>query len=205
MIPKADSKMVLRAKAVVSREAGAVLKIAPQIDGRFVEIVEMLLGCNGHGLVAGVGTSAAVAERFAHLLSVCGTPAIFINVTNFLHGGSGAIRPEDILYVFSKGGQSDEINKLVKIAQLKKAKVIAQTENAASPLGNMADVAFQIRATGDVDPFGMMALGSSLVNCAACDALCAVLLEQRGYTQEEFGKTHPGGAVGKMFENDDSE
>ena len=140
MIPKADSKMVLRAKAVVSREAGAVLKIAPQIDGRFVEIVEMLLGCNGHVLVAGVGTSAAVAERFAHLLSVCGTLAIFINVTNFLHGGSGAIRPEDILYVFSKGGQSDEVNKLVKIAQLKKAKVIAQTENAASPLGNMADV-----------------------------------------------------------------
>ena len=177
----------------------AVLKISPQIDEKFVCVVEALFDCTGHVLVTGVGTSAAVAERFAHLLSVCGTPAIFINATDFLHGGSGAIRSDDVLYVFSKGGQSNEINELVKIAQLRKAKVIAQTEKPDSALGRMADVVFHITTVGDVDPFGMMALGSSLVNCAACDAVCVVLLELRGYTREAFGETHPGGAVGKMF------
>ena len=166
-----------------------------------MRVIETLFHCTGHVLVTGVGTSAAVAQRFAHLLSVCGTPAIYINATDFLHGGSGAIRSDDVLYVFSKGGQSNEVNDLVKIAQLRKAKVIAQTEKPVSVLGRMADEVFHITTLGDVDPFGMMALGSSLVNCAACDAICVVLLELRGYTREAFGETHPGGAVGKMFVN----
>ena len=191
--------MLLRARAVVSREAEAVLKVAPQIDVRFVTVVKTLFECSGHVLVTGVGTSAAVAARFAHLLSVCGTPAIHINTADFLHGGSGAIRPQDVLYVFSKGGQSDEINELVKIARVRGAKVVAQTENPDSPLGRGADIVFHINTVGEVDPFAMMALGSSLVNCAACDAVCEALLEMRGYTQEAFGQTHPGGAVGKMF------
>jgi len=201
MVSKNDSRMLLRARTTIIREAEAVLKVAPQIDESFVSVVQMLFHCTGHILVTGVGTSAAVAARFAHLLSVCGTPAIYINTANFLHGGSGAIRSEDILYVFSKGGQSDEINELVKIARAREVKVVAQTEQPDSLLGRMADIVFHISTAGEVDPFGVMALGSSLVNCAACDAVCMALLELRDYTKEAFGKTHPGGAVGKMLRN----
>ena len=78
--------------------------------------------------------------------------------------------------------------------------MVAQTENPESPLAQLCDVVFVIRTEGDVDPYGMIATGSSLVNGAAGDALCVLLLEMRGYTKESFGHTHPGGAVGKRLE-----
>ena len=98
-----------------------------------------------------------------------------------------------------KGGHSAEINQFAEIARSRGAKLIAQTENPESPLAQMCDAVFKVKAEGDVDPYGMVATGSSLVNGAAGDVLCVLLLELRGYTQEAFGQTHPGGAVGKKL------
>jgi arabinose-5-phosphate isomerase len=137
-----------------------------------------------------------MAQRLAHLLSCSGTPALFISASDGLHGGSGSITPKDVLYVISKGGHSVEINQFVQIARSRGAKIIAQTENLDSPLAALSDVVFLVQTMGEVDPYGMVATGSSLVNGAAGDVLCVLLLELRGYTREAFGQTHPGGAVG---------
>jgi arabinose-5-phosphate isomerase len=152
--------------------------------------------------VAGAGTSHAVALRFAHLLSCSGTPALCISAADSLHGGAGAITDRDVVYVISKGGHTAEINRFVEIARARGARVVAQTENPASPLGQLCDAIYCVKAVGDVDPYGMIATGSSLVNSAACDVLCVLLLELRGYTKEAFGATHPGGAVGKTLEEE---
>jgi arabinose-5-phosphate isomerase len=194
-----DQTILEKAKTVVESEARSVLRLAETIHDGLVAVVDLLLHCTGHVLVAGAGTSRAVAQRFAHLLSCCGTPALPVNAADALHGGAGAITGKDVVYVISKGGQSVEINTFAEIARKRGAKLIAHTENPDSPLAKMSDAVFPVKAEGDVDPYGMIATGSSLVNCAACDAVCVLLLELRGYTREAFGRTHPEGAVGRML------
>lgn len=188
--------LVNRAREVVEREAEAVQALVGQFDQRLAGVVDLLLNCQGHVLVTGAGTSHAVAQRLAHLLSCCGTPALVISAADSLHGGSGAITPNDVVYIISKGGQSAEINQFAELARARGAKIIAQTERPESQLGQMADAVYQVVTPAEADPYGMIATGTSLVNCAAGDALCVLLLEMRGYSREEFGLTHPGGAVG---------
>ena len=175
-------EILSRARAVVAREAAAVAALAPQLDEGLVDVVELLLDCEGHCLVTGAGTSA-----------------LCISAADGLHGGAGAIRASDVLYVISKGGRSAEVNAFVDIAKGRGAKIVAQTETVSSPLAEKSDAVFCVRSVGEVDPYGMIATGSSLVNGAAGDAVCVLLLELRGHAKEAFGATHPGGAVGHML------
>jgi len=192
-------QMLERARRVIESEAKAVSTLKDQLTEELAGIVDMIINCKGHVLTAGAGTSWAIAERFAHLLACCGTPALFINAANAIHGGAGSITEKDVLYVISKGGQSAELNKFVRIARERGAKIIAHTEKPDSELGRLSDAVYHIVAPEDVDPYGMIATGSSIVNAAACDVLCILLLELRGYTKEQFGQTHPGGAVGEKL------
>lgn len=194
-----NTELIIRACEIFEKGSQALKDLCGQFNQDIAPIIQAMFDCKGHVLVTGAGTSRAVAERFAHLLSCCGTPALFIHAADSLHGASGAIKPEDVVYIISKGGQSDEINRFTEIAKKQGSLIIAHTENPDSPLSQIADFVFQIVAPPEIDPFGMIATGSSLVNSAACDALCVLLLEKRGYTKEEFGSTHPGGAVGKKI------
>ena len=193
------TSLVARAREIVEREAQAVKALADQFDENLAGILDLMLNCQGHVLVTGAGTSHAMAQRFAHLLSCSGTPALCISAADSLHGGAGAVTANDVVFIISKGGRSAEINQFVEIARQRGAKVIAQTENPDSPLAQMSDAVFDVRIVGDVDPYGMIATGSSLANGAAGDVLCVLLLELREYSREEFGETHPGGAVGKKL------
>ena len=197
-----EEALIRRAQEVVRRESRAIKELAGQFDASLLPVVETLLNCTGHVLVTGAGTSRAVAQRFAHLLACCGTPALFIHAADALHGGAGAIKAGDVVYIISKGGQSLEINQFAEIALQRGARVVAHTEQPASPLGRVAHQGLHIVAPGEVDPYGMIATGSSLVNSAACDALCVLLLELRGYSRDAFGQTHPGGAVGKRLSDE---
>lgn len=194
-----DASLVARAKEIIDGEAAAVRALAAQVDSGLGAVIRLLLDCSGHVLVTGAGTSHAMAQRFAHLLSCSGTPALCISAADALHGGSGAIRSEDLVYVISKGGYSVEVNQLVDIAKGRGAKVVAQTGDPTSPLAQKSDAILRVEAADDVDPYGMVATGSSLVNGAAGDVLCVLLLELRGYSRASFGETHPGGAVGRKL------
>jgi arabinose-5-phosphate isomerase len=194
-----SDQMLAKARQVVESEAKALGDLQNQLTQDIAGIVDMILNCKGHVLIAGVGTSWAIAERFAHLLACCGTPALFINAANAIHGGAGSVTDKDVVYVISKGGQTAELNQFIQIAKESGAKIIAQTEKRDSKLGRLSDVIYHVAAPADVDPYGMIATGSSLVNAAACDVLCVLLLEMRGYSKEQFGRTHPGGAVGKRL------
>lgn len=198
-----EATWIVRAQEIVAREADAVRALAAQMeDAGLATVVDLLLHCEGHVLVTGAGTSHAMAQRLAHLLSCSGTPALCISAADALHGGAGAIRPGDVVYVISKGGRSEEVNRFVRIARSRGAKVVAQTEDPASPLAAQSDAVYHVRTDGDVDPYGMVATGSSLVNGAAGDVLCVLLLELRGYSKADFGETHPGGAVGERLKGE---
>ena len=192
-----DDRAILElAASVIRRESAAVADLAVGLPEEFPRAVRLMLDCRGHVIVSGSGTSHALALRFAHLLSCCGTPALFLHPGDSQHGAAGALRAEDVWIGLSKGGETTEVCFLAGIARKRGAKVIAITEMPASTLGNLADVVLEVRAPEGVDPYGMIATGSSLLNAALTDALCVALLELRGYTLERFGETHPGGAVG---------
>lgn len=187
----------------IRRESAAVTGLADDLPDTFVQAVRLLLECRGHVLVSGSGTSHAVALRFAHLLSCVGTPALFLHPGDSQHGAAGAVTANDVWIGLSKGGETTEVVFLAGIARKRGANVVAITEKPDSSLGRLADVILQVTAPDGIDPFGMVATGSSLFNSAFTDAICVALLELRGYSVEDFGETHPGGAVGhKIREND---
>jgi len=189
------------ARSVIQREIDGIATLMDQMDDSFVEVVEKMLDCEGHVLVTGAGTSNPVAARLAHLLSCCGTPALFIHPGDSQHGLAGAVTGKDILIAISKGGETTEINHLAQVAKARGATVIAMTEKPESTLGKMSHAILPVKAPPEGDPHGMIATGSSLVNSAMGDALCVVLLQLRGYSLEKFGETHPGGAVGRKLSN----
>lgn len=191
-----DRAIVELAASVIRQESAAVADVADALPDGFARAVRLLLECRGHVVVSGSGTSHAVALRFAHLLSCCGTPALFLHPGDSQHGAAGAIRPEDVWVGLSKGGETAEVCFLAGVAKQRGATVVAITEKPDSTLGRLADVVLKVVASPEADPFGMIATGSSLVNSAFCDAICVVLLGLRQYTLASFGATHPGGAVG---------
>ena len=172
-----DQEILSVAREMLHLESQAVDSIAAQLDKSFVAAARALLVCKGHVLVAGSGTSRAVGERLAHLLSCCGTPALFIHPGDSQHGLSGAVREEDVLVALSKGGETVEVNYLAGIAKKHGAQVIALTEKPESSLGRSSDICLKVVAPEGVDPYDMIATGSSLVNAAYGDALCVVLLK----------------------------
>lgn len=195
-----DPQIIERARQVVACEAQAVASVAAQLGDGLARVARILAACQGHILVTGAGTSAAVARRFAHLLSCCGAPALPLEASDSLHGGSGAITSRDLVYIISKGGRSAEINQLAEIAKRRGARLVAQTETPHSPLAALCDELLLIHAPAEADLLGgLVALGSSLVNCAVGDALCAIVLELKGYSREAFAQTHPGGDVGRKL------
>ncbi|MFZ6028588.1 MAG: SIS domain-containing protein [Chloroflexota bacterium] len=197
-----EQRILEIATRVIDNESLALTSLAKQIGPSLAQIgqlVEMLLGCRGHVIVSGAGTSHAVALRFAHLLSCVGTPAFFLHPGDSQHGAAGALRSEDVWIGLSKGGETSEVCFLAGAAKRRGVKVVAITEKPASTLGKIADLVLEIKAPEDIDPFGMIATGSSLFNSAFCDALCVVLLNLREYSLEQFGETHPGGAVGQKL------
>lgn len=187
------------ASTVIDSESKAVASLMNQLKPTLIEAAQAMLNCKGHVIVAGSGTSHAVALRFAHLLSCSGTPALFLHPGDSQHGASGAVRADDVLVALSKGGETAEVNFLVNVARQRGATVIGITEKPASTLGRLSNITLEIKAPDGVDPYGMIATGSSLFNAAFCDALCVVLLNLRGYSLEQFGQTHPGGAVGQKL------
>jgi D-arabinose 5-phosphate isomerase GutQ len=196
-----QEEIILFAKQVIKQEASGVMTLVDQIDESFVKAAMLMLNCKGHVLVSGSGTSHSVARRLAHLLSVCGTPSLLIDAGDSQHGLSGAVTANDVVITLSKGGSSSEVIFLAKVAKSRGATVISITEKPESELGKLSDVVLKVIAPSEGDPFGMIATGSSLINAAYGDALCVVLLKLRGYTLEQFGATHPGGAVGKKLED----
>jgi len=194
-----QKEIIALAKQVIRQEADGVLSLPDQIDENFVKAAQLMLTCKGHVLVSGSGTSHSVARRLAHLLSVCGTPSLLIDAGDSQHGLSGAVTANDVLVTLSKGGSSSDVIFLASVAKARGAIVISITEKPESELGKLSDVVLKVVSPPEGDPFGMIATGSSLTNAAFGDALCVVLLNLRGYTLEQFGETHPGGAVGKKL------
>lgn len=193
-----ESDVLAAARDVIRREGRGVIDVADRLDETFVAVVKLLGACTGKVFVTGSGTNGAVARRMAHLLSVCGTPALFLPGMDALHGTMGAVVAGDVLITISRGGESTELNDLSARVKQRGVPVVAITATSGSTLARLADVAVVLESGDEIDPGGVIAMGSTLVAAAWGDALAYVLMRLRGYGWDEVLFTHPAGAVGQI-------
>ncbi|MET4224580.1 SIS domain-containing protein [Oerskovia enterophila] len=155
--------------------------------------------CTGKIVVIGAGTSGAVARRLAHLLSVCGTAAFYLNPSDGLHGSLGAVGTGDVVIAISKGGESTEINEFIRRATTRGASTVALTAVLDSELAECVNIAVRIDSAS-ADPGNVIAMGSTLATSAWGDALAVALMRHRQYAWADVLYSHPGGAFGRHSE-----
>jgi arabinose-5-phosphate isomerase len=190
------SDTILLAQRCLRLEAQAIEGLAGQIGDSFLKSVELIANCTGHVIVSGVGTTGIIAHRFAHLLCNVGCPALFLHAGDSLHGSSGAVRPQDLLVLISKTGETRETRELARIVVERKGRIIGITANPESTLAKLSTVVMLVNTPPELDPYnGLMGVGSSLATAALCDALIFAVLDYKGTSQEWFLRGHPGGVV----------
>lgn len=142
------------------------------------------------------GTSGIAATKFAHTLCCVKRPAKFVSPVEANHGGMGCIRRDDVLVLASRGGQTSELYPTAEYAVSVGASLIVVTENLSSPLAEAATLVLPISVPQESDPLGLMATTSFVATIGIFDALIAGIIQKTGFSAEEFGGIHPGGAVG---------
>ncbi|BBX37354.1 sugar isomerase (SIS) [Mycolicibacterium mageritense DSM 44476 = CIP 104973] len=196
-----DTELAALAGAVLSRESAAVAALSGSVEADVVDIARRLLTLAGKVVTTGSGTSGIMAERLAHLLSVCGTPAVYLPSMDALHGGMGAITENDLVLAFSKTGQSGELTRLAERLAARGVSVVAVTESPDSPFASAARTVVALPPTpADADPGDMIAMASTLAVGAWGDALAVVTMALRGHTLRDVVDSHPAGGVGARGE-----
>jgi len=194
------SKIIDSVNDTLIKESGAIEEIKNNLDEEQVnKVIELIMDCKGKVITTGCGTSGAAAKKIAHTLSCIECPALFLSPSNAVHGGLGVVQNQDIVIVFSKGGETQEINDLIPICKVKGATIIAITESEDSYMAREADALLKIKVSKEPDDFNMLATSSILATIAVFDAICIAITRFRGFTKEEFAVIHPGGKVGNRL------
>jgi arabinose-5-phosphate isomerase len=196
MLGEAKVKIKERIAEVLRMEASAIAAI--EVTDAFVEAASWLIGCRGKVVVTGIGKAGQVALKCAAILSATGTPAFFLHAAEAAHGDLGSLGEGDMVLAFSVSGTSSEVVAAVTQARrLGVARAIAVTSSRQSALAAASDLVIEMGRIEEACPLGLTATASTAVMSAIGDALALAAMEQRGFTAEDFGKRHPGGALGK--------
>jgi len=155
-----------------------------------------LRGCKGKIVVTGVGTSGIAARKIAHMLACVERPAIYLNATDAAHGDLGFLRADDLMIMLSRGGNSDELTRLLPGLASRSVPLVSVTENADSAIAHASRLVISTGVRREIDPLNMLATTSIVLALAIFDAACACLMSESGYSKESLLAVHPGGDVG---------
>jgi arabinose-5-phosphate isomerase len=191
------SKALAAATSALNTEIAALSNFAKTLEANLKPALEIILECKGHVVVTGLGKSGLVGAKIAATLSSTGTPSFFLHSADALHGDSGALTPGDVLVAISNSGETAEVTAIAKMAKSWGNSVIAITKNFNSSLASNADVVINIAFDKEADPLNLAPTTSTTLTIALGDALASALMAHRGFTAQDFGKRHPGGALGK--------
>lgn len=197
--PLDPERLIALARAVLELEATAVRDLIPRVDATFVAAARLILACHGRIVVLGMGKSGHVANKIAATLASTGTPAFFVHPGEASHGDMGMITPRDVVLALSNSGETDELVVLIPLLKRLGVPLIAMTGNAASSLAESATVHLHVGVAQEACPLGLAPTSSTTAALAMGDALAVALLEARGFTQEDFARSHPGGALGRRL------
>jgi arabinose-5-phosphate isomerase len=187
------------AREVLITEARAITALAARLAAPFVAAVELILNCRGRVVVSGIGKSGHVARKLAATLASTGTPAFFVHAAEAGHGDLGMITPDDVVVMLSNSGETDELTLLMPHLKRQGARIIALTGNEQSSLAQGADVHLDAAVDAEACPLGLAPTASTTAALALGDALALALLDARGFSTEDFARSHPGGALGRRL------
>jgi arabinose-5-phosphate isomerase len=191
------SKALAAATNALNTEISALNNFAKTLEANLRPALEIIVESKGHVVITGLGKSGLVGAKIAATLSSTGTPSFFLHSADALHGDSGALTPGDILIAISNSGETAEVNAIAAMAKGWGNQVIAITKNANSTLAKNADAVINIAFEKEADPLNLAPTTSTTLTIAAGDALASALMVHRGFSSQDFGKRHPGGALGK--------
>ena len=199
LTPKPKVQAIELARQVLLIEARAVEALAQRLDSNFQRTVELILQCRGRVVVSGIGKSGHIANKIASTLASTGTPAFFMHPAEASHGDLGMITKDDVVLMLSHSGEGDELLAIVPLIKRMGAKLISMTGNAASTLAKEADVHLDAAVAQEACPLDLAPTASTTAALALGDALAMVLLDARGFSEEDFARSHPGGLLGRRL------
>ncbi len=165
----------------------------------FDRAVDVLLGCRGKVVVTGIGKSGIVCRKIAATLASTGTPAFFLHAAEGSHGDLGMLMRGDVVLALSYSGETDEVVRLLPLVRRLGGPLVAMTGAPGSTLGRAADVMLDTSVPEEACPLGLAPTASTTVMMALGDALAVALLEERGFSTEDFAVLHPGGSLGRRL------
>ncbi|MEN3291216.1 MAG: arabinose-5-phosphate isomerase [Burkholderiales bacterium] len=191
------------ARETLQIEADAIIalknRISTNSDDSFAQAVALLLDCSGRVVVSGIGKSGHIARKIAATLASTGTPALFVHPAEAAHGDLGMVTENDAFVAISNSGETSELLSIVPIIKRMGAKLIAMTGNEKSSLAELANVHLNVRVDKEACPLNLAPTASTTATLAMGDALAVALLDARGFKEDDFARSHPGGALGRRL------
>ena len=185
--------------AVLKTEADAIAAMAERLDDSFTKACDLILSCRGRIVVTGMGKSGHIGNKIAATLASTGTPAFFMHSGEASHGDLGMITADDLVIALSNSGETSEITLLLPLLKRLGIPLLALTGKPASTLARSADIHLDVSVSREACPLGLAPTSSTTATLAMGDALAVAVLEARGFTEEDFALSHPGGNLGRRL------
>ena len=185
--------------SVVAIESAAVRDLEARINADFVAACEYMLACKGRIVVTGMGKSGHIGNKIAATLASTGSPAFFVHPGEASHGDLGMITASDVVLALSNSGETGEIITILPLIKRMHAPLISMTGKQGSPLATEATINLDVGVESEACPLGLAPTSSTTVALVMGDALAVALLEARGFTEQDFALSHPGGSLGRRL------
>jgi len=194
-----SNSLLQSAKQVILTEAQAVIQLADKLDQSFVDACGLIQQCTGKVILIGMGKSGHISNKIAATFASTGTPAFAVHPAEAGHGDLGMIEPNDIAICISYSGESDEIMTLVPVIKYQGVPIIGMTGNKNSSIGKICNVHLDVSVEKEACPHNLAPTSSTTVALAMGDALAISLLEDKGFSPDDFARSHPSGALGRRL------
>jgi arabinose-5-phosphate isomerase len=194
-----SDSLIARGRRVLATEAEAVAALEHRLGGPFAEACRLILRCEGRVVVTGMGKSGHIGSKIAATLASTGTPSFFLHPAEAIHGDIGMITIKDVVLALSNSGETDELLTILPVIKRLDVPLIALTGKAGSTLARYATVTLDVSVPAEACPLNLAPTASTTATLAMGDALAVAVLEARGFTEEDFARSHPGGSLGRRL------
>jgi arabinose-5-phosphate isomerase len=197
--PAEDSALLAAGRRTLATEQAALAGLQARLDGSFAQACRLLLACHGRVIVTGMGKSGHVGGKIAATLASTGTPAFFMHPAEAGHGDLGMITRQDTVLALSNSGETAEVLQLLPHLKRLALPLVAMTGRPDSTLAQAATVSLDVAVAQEACPHNLAPTSSTTAALAMGDALAVAVLEARGFSAEDFARSHPGGNLGRRL------
>ena len=194
-----DKDFISSALKVIEIESNAVKNLSNQIKSDFEDLCSNILNCRGKLILMGIGKSGHIAQKISATLSSTGTASFFIHPTEAAHGDLGMVDKEDSILILSNSGETKEIIEILPALKRSTANIFTLTNNNQSTIAKAGTINLMIKADEEACPLDLAPTSSTTIALVFGDALAIALLEARGFSKDDFAKSHPAGQLGKKL------